>query len=92
MASTTIDASLMKVFLTSTGYIALCSNQLDQTDEAALFGSNGKIPPRPLADLVQDMLSDLKITREPSDVSDLIKLERALEQSLEDVQSAIRTQ
>jgi hypothetical protein len=92
MASTYINGSLLKVFLTSTGYIALCSNQLDQADEAALFGSYGKIPPRPLADLVQDMLSDLKIAHEHGDVSDLIKLERALEQSLQDVQSAMRAQ
>ena len=90
MASTTIDASLLKVFLTSTGYIALCSNQLGAADEAALFGSTGKIPPRPLSDLIQDMLADLQSAPEPSDTSEIRHLETELKSSLSYVQDAFK--
>ena len=90
MASTTIDASLMKVFLTSTGYIALCSNQLGADDEADLFGSNGKIPPRPLSDLIQDMLADLQGAPEASDTLEIRHLETELKSSLSYVQDALK--
>lgn len=90
MASAHIDASLLTMFLTSTGYIALCSNQLGDADEAVLFGSNGKIPPRPVSDLIQDMLSDMRAAPQAGDASDLRHLETELKSSLSHVQDALK--
>ena len=90
MASTYIDGSLLKVFLTSTGYIALSSNQLDATDEAALFGSSGRIPPRAVSDLIRDMLGDMQAAPQADDASDLRHLETELTSSLSQIQDALK--
>ena len=90
MASTYIDGSLLKVFLTSTGYIALCSNQLGDADEAVLFGSDGKIQPRPVSDLIQNMLSDMRAALRAAEASDLRHLETELKSSLSHVQNALK--
>ena len=90
MASANIDASLLTVFLTSSGYIALCSNQLDDADEARLFGSNGRLPPQSLSTLVADMLNGTSSAPHRTDKQDLESLERELHESLALVHSALK--
>lgn len=90
MASTYIDGSLLTVFLSSTGYVALCSNQLGAADEAALFGTHGKVPPRRLSDLIQTMLLDMNAAPQTDDVSELRHLETDLKSSLSHVQDALK--
>ena len=90
MASTYIDSSLLTVFMTSTGYVALCSNQLNDADEARLFGSNGLLPPRSLSTLVSDMLKDLPSAPHQTDKEDIMALERELHDSLVLARSALK--
>ena len=90
MASTYIDSSLLSVFMTSTGYVALCSNQLGLAEEARLFGTKGMCPPRAISDLVKDMLSESQSAPQVSDADDLRHLETELKQSLSHIQDALK--
>ncbi|NNE39540.1 MAG: hypothetical protein HKN36_00445 [Hellea sp.] len=78
MASAHIDASLLTVFLTSTGFIALCSNQLNEAQEAATFGSTGAVPPQSMVTLLDDLLTSTQNYSEPSDLQDLTDLRDVL--------------
>jgi hypothetical protein len=89
MASTYIDGSLLKVFLTSTGYIALCSNQLGKDDETCLFGTNGSVPPVSFDELIKDMLLATKIEFTKDDVRDLNILIKRLRASADLIETSL---
>lgn len=89
MARHFINGSLLQVFLTSTGYVALSSQQMNKESEAALFGSDGDVPPKKFSVLVNDMLAGLKTAPSNDDADDLAALRSELEISLERVNAAI---
>lgn len=89
MAGTHIDASLLTVFMTSTGHIALCSNQLNYADEAKVFGSTGAYPPRAVSDLIDEMLAHMKTAPSDDDLNELAELERSLKYCLGRIRAAM---
>lgn len=89
MRETRIAIETLRVFLTSTGFVALDAENMDADDLLAYFGPNGLTPPRSLVELVTDTLDMMSAAPDVTDAAHLRALADALSASLTKVERLI---
>ena len=89
MTEPRLKASKLSLHMTSTGYVAIDSGQLDMNAEIALFGPDGAVPPLSILSLTQSLLDTINAAPDPSDAADLRLFANSLKASLAEVETAL---
>ncbi|MEL7539919.1 MAG: hypothetical protein AAGJ51_03365 [Pseudomonadota bacterium] len=84
-----LKVSHLSLHITSTGYVALRSDELDIETDYALFGSNGLLPPQTILSLTQRLLKTINTAPDTSDAADLRLFAENLKASLAQVETTL---